>query len=301
MKKLVSLVLSLLLIFCTMLSAFAIDTQTEASRDDNESINVLRKKCLDVADYYALSVPGVHDGYGSVKLSFEADSKTELNTAVQNAYNYCLDCDAGMTADENDIASLTEAIENAKQKVILSRAELKILVDICNDEKNDNGYYHDELWNDFTKSLENAVDIINDETITDHRVNAAYYDLLENFNSLCRQNTVVGDIDGDGRVAIMDATLIQLTLAKMESMNSSQIYVCDFNFSYEGEDLPSIMHATYLQKYIAKSFDKLESYALSSLINGYLELSPDYRVYYKDYELNRIYTFKRNGVLFGQN
>ena len=56
-----------------------------------------------------------------------------------------------------------------------------------------------------------------------------------------------GDIDGDGRISILDATIIQRYLAGICKLNEKQIGWCDFDFSGR----VSIDDVTCMQRYLS--------------------------------------------------
>ena len=63
----------------------------------------------------------------------------------------------------------------------------------------------------------------------------------------------MGDVDGNGEVAIMDATLIQRYVAKYNDLTELQKLVGDVN----KDDEISIFDATIIQRYLSKKIDTL--------------------------------------------
>ncbi|MBQ8057016.1 MAG: starch-binding protein [Ruminococcus sp.] len=61
-----------------------------------------------------------------------------------------------------------------------------------------------------------------------------------------------GDADTDGKITVMDATLVQQTLAKITTMTQEQEKLA----LVSGNDTLTIMDATLIQQYIAKILDK---------------------------------------------
>ena len=65
-------------------------------------------------------------------------------------------------------------------------------------------------------------------------------------------DSYIGDVDGDGKITVMDATTIQLHLAKLETIKESKLDLADTDKN-GGVD---ILDATFIQLYIAKLIDK---------------------------------------------
>ena len=64
---------------------------------------------------------------------------------------------------------------------------------------------------------------------------------------------LVGDVDGDGEISIMDATAVQLHIAAIEIVEDDRLYVADAD--RDGE--VTIMDATQIQLFIAQIIDSL--------------------------------------------
>lgn len=73
------------------------------------------------------------------------------------------------------------------------------------------------------------------------------------FTCVCANASLLyGDVDTDGKVTVMDATLIQQALAKITTLSEEQQKLA----LVSGNDSLSIMDATLIQQYIAKVIDK---------------------------------------------
>lgn len=57
-----------------------------------------------------------------------------------------------------------------------------------------------------------------------------------------------GDVDMDGEVTVVDATVIQRYLADLVQLNEAQIFTCDL----DGHGDVTVMDATRLQRHVAK-------------------------------------------------
>ena len=56
----------------------------------------------------------------------------------------------------------------------------------------------------------------------------------------------IGDVDGDGEVTVMDATLVQKYIVSLETLTDSQLNVADVN----GDGEISVIDATQIQKIV---------------------------------------------------
>lgn len=65
-------------------------------------------------------------------------------------------------------------------------------------------------------------------------------------------DSILGDVDGDSNVTIMDATAIQRHIAKHLSLTEKQLEVADT----DKDGKLSVMDATAIQRYVAKLIDK---------------------------------------------
>ena len=58
--------------------------------------------------------------------------------------------------------------------------------------------------------------------------------------------SLLGDVDGDGEVTVMDATLVQKYIVSLEILTDSQLNVADVN----GDGEISVIDATQIQKIV---------------------------------------------------
>lgn len=56
----------------------------------------------------------------------------------------------------------------------------------------------------------------------------------------------IGDVDGDGEVTVMDATLVQKYIVSLETLTDSQLNVANVN----GDGEISVIDATQIQKIV---------------------------------------------------
>lgn len=164
-----------------------------------------------------------------------------------------------------------DALYEELYKIVIDRSELEFLVSFCEQESNDDSYYETQLWDDFQSEIAQSKELLADETITDMRINVAYYELMYQLNLLCTSNQIAGDVDHDGEMSVLDATYIQLFLAKYIAINSSQLVVLG---EYKMEDI-DVLDVTYIQKKCAKLINMYEPVVLEMMINNLDKSNPD--------------------------
>ena len=156
-------------------------------------------------------------------------------------------------------------------KIVIDRSELELLVAFCEQESNNDSYYGVQLWSNFQTEIVQAKELLADKSITDMRVNSAYYGLMYQLNLLCTSNQVAGDVDHDGEMSVLDATYIQRYLVGYETINFSQMLVTG---NYKIDEL-SILSATTIQRKCAKLIDMYEPVVLEMMINNLDKSNPD--------------------------
>lgn len=147
---------------------------------------------------------------------------------------------------EQEIDDVYNRLKDCEDNLVFDDTEVKILLEYCSEENNDDGYYPQELWNKFLQSF----DALNDMDSTDKKQQAkAYWDLYFTYNELCAVNQTPGDVNFDGDVSIKDVSVLQMDLAKLRPLNSSQRTVAENNTR---EESISITDVTNLQMIVAK-------------------------------------------------
>lgn len=246
MKKVISVFLIFMLIFLTSVVAFA------QHNIDNAIID-FESYCSSVAEELNLSGYSFYEPVaGDAFLDYTLESTALLREELSNADNLIYSYYNGEEVTLKQIDEQRSAIELAYDELILVKEDLEFLICFCQGENNNDNYYDADTWQDYLNCISNAQAVYDDETITDKRVTKAFWDLLFAYNSLCLSNSIIGDVDGDGKVTILDVTLIQRYIAKGVSFNSSQKFVSAITFEYPAT---TINDATLVQKYSAKMID----------------------------------------------
>lgn len=239
-KCLISMLLCVVLVISTIIPTFATETP---------DIDTLMFQLIEYKDECKLRL---QEGItGLTELVYTDESKEILRAKIKEVEQY----QKAYYADQDSVTleqmqAYTDELTAAVDSLVLEKTELEFLLLFVGEESNDNGYYSEKLWNDFTQKYAQAEAVYADETINDTRVTEAFWNLYMSFNNLCLSNMTPGDIDGDGKVTILDVTLLQKELVQMYTMNSSQIFVADV--SDNNEIFPDINDATIIQKYTVK-------------------------------------------------
>lgn len=199
---------------------------------------------------------------GDLPLECDMESAGELIGLCEEVFDYYGEVCEGREPTVEEIDGYYTRLDTAAQKVVLSRSELKFIIDHCNNEITDNSYYPSELLKDFQDKLKTAV-VVYDSAIEGIDVSYAYWNLKFAYNKLCVANSVSGDVDNSGDLNIFDVTLVQKSIANMYQFNSSQLTVLDKSAQEE----VTIMEATKLQRCVA-DLEEFNSNSLNRLVTN---------------------------------
>lgn len=236
MKKIISLVLVLLMICCTIpFTAFAAeDTDIEPLRKELEMLAYKAYGCINnVGDV----MPHAHSSY----------------ERLQNGLDFAIDVlyDEGSTAEKYNeaIDLLTYAFNNPT----LETYYVKYNYVLSTFEHNENGFYYEDDWNDFSEKRDALRDSF--KTNDEEAISKAFFALHKSFVNMTSKYTLTGDVNNDGKVNIDDATLVQKYLAGQENLTELQkeLVMSYDNYIYDGLDIPkpNIDCVTGLQKCVA--------------------------------------------------
>lgn len=118
-------------------------------------------------------------------------------------------------------------------------------------EENYNDWYSYEDWSNFVSARTSLGTAL--ETNSPAKISEAFYNMLYSFNVMSNRYTLKGDINKDGVINILDATLIQKYLAGQEKLTGAQkMLTCSYNY----EDI-DIVEATTIQKYCANLLSEM--------------------------------------------
>lgn len=160
-------------------------------------------------------------------------------SGVTNATIYCYSNSYAhhFAVDNNMNFSLLDAVDKSGLEASLISAE-EIL-------DNPDNYYPDTLT-ELEQMYDAAVLVYENSFATQNQIIYAKANLDAAINSV--KEYIVGDVDLDGKITIMDATEIQKYLAKLTIFTDLQIILADLT----GDNDVNILDATYIQMYLAK-------------------------------------------------
>ena len=298
MKKLKSILALIIVMVILCVSVSSVLATSEVDIELDEIMWKLQELCEEAhfayGVGYSITDPPRPGSQNKPKYLACSDT-TELKRAWQDA---CAMVEgyyrAHISLYDGEISVLTaaekyHALYEELYKIVIDRSELETLVAFCEKENNDNSYYEVKLWNDFQTEIAQAKQLLADNTISDMRVNTAYYELMYSLNLICTSNQVAGDVDNDKEMSVLDATYIQLYLAGYETINFSQMLVTG---AQRTDDL-SVLSATAIQRKCAKVTDMYEPVVLERMIRD-LDKSNPYSV---EFELS---SWRNNFIFYSE-
>ena len=265
-KALLSVILAAAVLVCSAIPAFAV-TEGETATADEETtvteeitIDEAMKQLNELYSYldYCYNATGRTFGNGPFLGYSNLLTLHDPVIYAEELYDqYLLDMHfkgtTSITVDET-MAQYNKLIE-LRDNLTLDSLELEYLIEFCSWETNENNYYPEDLWNKFQSALTEAKTT---EFATDKEMTEAFWKLYFAYNELCAVNQTPGDVNFDGKVNVLDATELQLAVAEITTLNSSQRMVAENKVSKE----INITAVTNLQFVIA---ELSEPFACSSL------------------------------------
>lgn len=236
MKKIISIILVLIMICCTIpFTAFAAeDTDIEPLRKELEMLAYKAYGCI---NYVGDVMPHAHSSYERLQngLDFAIDVLYDEESTVEK-YNEAIDL-------------LTYAFNNPT----LETYYVKYNYVLSTFEHNENGFYYEDDWNDFSEKRDALRDSF--KTNDEEAISKAFFALHKSFVNMTSKYKLTGDVNNDGKVNIDDATLVQKYLAGQENLTELQkeLVMSYDNYIYDGLDIPkpNIDCVTGLQKCVA--------------------------------------------------
>ncbi len=184
---------------------------------------------------------------------------TDSLNVLWNAYYNAQSCyESATTQEQFDKATnqLNTAISQLVQKEepeTVDKTMLRVAIDTATSYYMSLDKFTDESWNAMEEKLADANAVYINENATQAEVDLVTQELLNAIDGLVRVKELSGDVDGDGVVSIMDATLIQRHLAQLEAIDEDRFDYADTDKNGE----ISIVDATMVQRFIAQLIPKL--------------------------------------------
>lgn len=260
MKKIISLILSLILLCSALPITVYAAEKTEAEQLERQ-LAELRFRADEFLNNVGYLKPYTYSTFERLQNGVDYAEEVLRGGSVSTVEQY----QDAINVLEYALNNPTIDIYFAKQTYVLS---LK--------EHNENGFYYENDWNDFSAkrdALRNSFKTKNEETVSD-----AFFALHNSFVEMTSKYTRAGDINNDGKVNIDDATLIQKYLAGMNELTEMQktLAVSYGNTVYDWfeDPIPDIDCVTGIQKCSAGLVD-----LKSNPIHYGLEISDDLFTY----------------------
>ena len=253
MKRIILLIMSLTIIVSTVsITAYASDGYIPNPKKEELS------DLYDYIKYYAIEIEGEQKPYSNnsyILLMNEMESARELlkkpsDTVSDSEYQECID---KLTFAYEEICI---NVHYAKETYVLSL-----------EEHNENGFYDENDWNDFTSKRDALRDSF--KTNDEYVISDAFFALQDSFINMTSKYKP-GDVNNDGKINIDDVTLVQKYLADMEYLTRLQCAVAEYPLSgscWLEISKPDIDSVTRLQK----------------CVSDLVEVSPNYFDYGKTY------------------
>ena len=233
MKKLISVVLCVAMLCCTMaVSAFSVNAV------DNDETQELRTELYDIC-HLILNPP---DYTGEPDPFYSVESYHRLQASAK----------VGLPVAENPDSTyeeLKQAYDNLiNVELCISSTNAQESYNFAVAEPFNANWWTESLWTEFqTKiaDLKTALDGGDEKTI-----DTAYKAVNYTLNEACNSKKIHGDVNGDGEVTITDVTLIQKYCAELETFSMVQKFNLLNNYNYDNATrfAPKIDDATSLQK-----------------------------------------------------
>ena len=185
----------------------------------------------------------------------ESDKYTaESLNVLMNAYYNAQSCYESATTQEK-IDEATDKLNQAISQLVLKdepvtvdKTLLRIAIDTATSYYMSLDKFTDDSWNTMQEKLAIANALYNNENATQSEVDLATQELKNAIDSLERVEDLIGDVDGDGVLSVLDATCIQRYLAMLINFDDNQMLLADTN----EDGCVSIIDATYIQWCLAK-------------------------------------------------
>ena len=186
---------------------------------------------------------------------YTGETLGELNVQLENAWKY-MNISSGIIWENcpvEELQGVYDKLEAAYDGLKVKADVLQELYDMVKGEENGtegyhSRYYSERMWREFCAARQTAANVLlapDDDSVT-----GAYFALRAAYNKLCASNQITGNIDGSRKVEVADVLYLQKYLAKVVTMNSSQLIVADF-VSRNKAGTITTENVIMMQKYLA--------------------------------------------------
>lgn len=154
--------------------------------------------------------------------TWSEETKERIKTATEKVQN------STYTTVE-DIEARYALIDEAKASACVDSSNLEWMIDYLAKDYNSTSYYDAETYQEIKTVYEEAQAALQSEN--EESIHCSYVKMRNLLDKLCLYNPIIGDVDQNGKLNILDVAIMQLDLAKLnkEEFTSSQNFVAGFN------------------------------------------------------------------------
>lgn len=223
MKKIISILLSVLLVMITTVTVFA-ENNTVDSNDGNTylSLSEAKNDVLNLVNAYRLHFI-YYDKMVPLEVPMQSiSSQNNLSNLLNTVEKIIPDC---KTIDE--CIEKRKLIEDAVDTLYIDSSELKWIIDYLKKDYESTGYYDVNTTAEIKAVYEQAQ--ANYNSGNEREMHISYFELRNLLDKLCLYNLVAGDVNKDGIFNVDDITLMQKNFAGLTKFNSSQNFLSTIN------------------------------------------------------------------------
>lgn len=216
MKKFISILLAILMVCITMVTAFAAD---DDSHEELITENYIQSSIKYYREYFIYYMGMM--GYNPLPKWSESSSQN-----MQTVFGFVEEKLNENNISQDELNSLNDMVETAVDCMCIDSSELKWMLDYMEKDYNSTDYYDEATTAELKKIYEQALSAYNSGD--ENQIHISYVEMRNELNKLCLYNTIPGDIDRNGKLDIDDVTLMQKDLACITDFNSSQNFISDY-------------------------------------------------------------------------
>ena len=165
-KRLTSLLLALVLVCLSGVTAFAENTEDELEQKLWELYNLNLEMFYAFGigvDFYLPPNPGDPDPDPNFLETINSESARKTCYEALDMYFTSIDHPYYSYDGEINIQTVTQMCDKMREElrnIVIDRVEVEELVAICEKESNDNGYYDEQFWVDFQEAITQAKELL---------------------------------------------------------------------------------------------------------------------------------------------
>ena len=275
-KIVISIILVMMLAITSSVTAFATDVDLE-----NEKQAIIKKanyaELLYIYDLYITPV--------TIPSWSPATSDNLINVVDR------INKEVPMCETLEEVKSYQVLLDEAIDNLSVSSWNLQWMINYMEkDYKNETNCYDEETYAELKTIYENAQKAL--DSGVDKDIHNAYVEMRNELNKLCEYNSVYLDVDNDGVFSIKDCTLMQMQIAGLVELTSSQRYIA---IMYKDTSIADVTRALMtLAKFPDYQYDP-------KVTRDFVEIDPKEKNYLENPEYeesNAMYYFDRYNLWY---